>query len=61
MFGSKAKHFNYMEVDDTKYYRVPTPLTELMFKSNFEPALDDLRGIFTRILPISIFSLFLNP
>ena len=35
-FGSKAKHFNYMEVDDTKYYRVPTPLTELMFKSNFE-------------------------
>lgn len=35
-FGAKAKHFAYMEVDDTKYYRVPTPLTELMFKSNFE-------------------------
>lgn len=35
-FGAKAKHFAYMEVEDTKYYRVPTPLTELMFKSNFE-------------------------
>ena len=35
-FGAKAKHFNYMTVDDTQYYHVPTPLTELMFKSNFE-------------------------
>lgn len=35
-FGSKAKHFSYIEVDDTQYYHVPTPLTELMFKSNFE-------------------------
>ena len=25
-----------MSVDDTQYYNVPTPLTELMFKSNFE-------------------------
>lgn len=35
-FGIKGKHFNYMSVDDTQYYHVPTPLTELMFKSNFE-------------------------
>ena len=35
-FGAQAKHFNYMSVDDTHYYHVPTPLTELMFKSNFE-------------------------
>ncbi|CAI8295497.1 MAG: Uncharacterised protein [Formosa sp. Hel3_A1_48] len=35
-FGTKGKHFNYMSVDDTQYYHVPTPLTELMFKSNFE-------------------------
>ena len=35
-FGSKAKHFNYMELDDIYYYHVPTPLTELMFKTSFE-------------------------
>lgn len=35
-FGAKAKHFNYMDVDAIHYYRVPTPLTELMYKSNFE-------------------------
>ena len=34
--GSKAKHFNYIGLKDINYYRVPTPLTELMFKSNFE-------------------------
>ena len=34
-FGSKAKHYNYMEKNDINYYHVPTPLTELMFKSNF--------------------------
>ena len=34
-FGSKAKHYNYMEAGDINYYNVPTPLTELMFKSNF--------------------------
>jgi hypothetical protein len=35
-FGSQAKHFNYMEVDDIHYYHVPTPLTELMYKTAFE-------------------------
>jgi len=35
-FGAKAKHFNYMEVDDIDYYHVPTPLTELMYKTGFE-------------------------
>ena len=34
-FGTKAKHYNYMEKNDINYYHVPTPLTELMFKSNF--------------------------
>ena len=32
-FGFKAKHFNYLEVNDIKYYSVPTPLTELYFKT----------------------------
>ncbi len=35
-FGARARHFNYMEVEDIKYYRVPTPLTELFFKTAFE-------------------------
>ena len=35
-FGARARHFNYMEVEDINYYRVPTPLTELFFKSAFE-------------------------
>lgn len=35
-FGARAKHFNFKEIDDINYYRVPTPLTELMFKTAFE-------------------------
>jgi len=35
-FGARARHFNYMEAEDINYYRVPTPLTELFFKSAFE-------------------------
>jgi hypothetical protein len=34
--GARARHFNYMEVEDIDYYRVPTPLTELFFKTAFE-------------------------
>ncbi|MFT4831446.1 MAG: hypothetical protein ACI815_001094 [Psychroserpens sp.] len=34
--GARAKHFNYMEVQDINYYRVPTPMTELMFKTTLE-------------------------
>ncbi|PIA78374.1 hypothetical protein BFR04_02220 [Gaetbulibacter sp. 4G1] len=35
-FGARARHFNYMEIEDVNYYRVPTPLTELLYKSAFE-------------------------
>lgn len=35
-FGARARHFNYMEIEDINYYRVPTPLTELLYKSAFE-------------------------
>ncbi len=35
-FGARARHFNYMEIDDMNYYYVATPLTELMYKSGFE-------------------------
>jgi len=34
--GAQAKHFNYMGIDDIYYYHVPTPLTELMYKTAFE-------------------------
>ncbi len=32
-FGSRARHFNFMEVEDINYYHVPTPWTELYFKT----------------------------
>ncbi|GAA4892817.1 putative porin [Flaviramulus aquimarinus] len=35
-FAAQARHFNYMEIEDINYYRVPTPLTELFFKTAFE-------------------------
>ncbi|MCD2260064.1 putative porin [Psychroserpens luteolus] len=35
-FGARARHFNYMEVDYIRYYEVPTPLTELFFKTAFK-------------------------
>jgi hypothetical protein len=35
-FGAQAKHFNYMEMADINYYHVPTPLTELLYKTGFE-------------------------
>lgn len=35
-FGARARHFNYMEVEDINYYRVPTPLTELFYRTAFE-------------------------
>ncbi|MDH3698660.1 MAG: putative porin [Flavobacteriaceae bacterium] len=34
--GARARHFNYMEVEDIPYYNVPTPMTDLMFKTTFE-------------------------
>jgi len=34
--GSKARHFNYYEVEDISYYNVATPLTDLFFKTTFE-------------------------
>lgn len=34
--GASAKHSRYFEVEDIKYYNVPTPMTELMFKTSME-------------------------
>lgn len=35
LFGARAKHYNYLEVDDIYYYNVPTPFTELYYRSVF--------------------------
>lgn len=34
--GADAKHYNYMQVKDINYYHVPTPVTELFFKTVME-------------------------
>ncbi|MFD2891664.1 putative porin [Flavobacterium chuncheonense] len=34
--GFKAKHFNYLESNDISYYNVPTPLSDLYFKTVME-------------------------
>ncbi len=34
--GAKAKHFNYTKTEDVNYYYVPTPLTDLFFKTAME-------------------------
>nr|WP_262908965.1 putative porin [Leeuwenhoekiella parthenopeia] len=46
VFGARARHFNYMEVDDIYYYNVPTPLTELYYKSVFQQG-QNLDAFFT--------------
>lgn len=34
--GAKAKHFNYFEIEDISYYKVPTPTSELMYRTGME-------------------------
>ena len=34
--GADARHFNYLEEGDIRYFNVATPLTELFFKTTFE-------------------------
>lgn len=36
VLGARARHFNYMEVEDINYYEVPTPFTELFYKTAFQ-------------------------
>ncbi|WP_439153396.1 putative porin [Winogradskyella sp.] len=35
-FGAQARHFNYMNQNDIKYFEVPTPWTRLTYKTAFE-------------------------
>lgn len=34
--GARARHFNYLEISDIRYYNVATPMTDLFFKTTFE-------------------------
>lgn len=45
-FGARARHYNFMEVEDIFYYHVPTPLTELYYKTVFEQG-QNLDALFT--------------
>ncbi|MEM0518104.1 putative porin [Aequorivita flava] len=36
LFVAQSHHFNYKEIDDVNYFNVPTPLTELYFKTAYE-------------------------
>lgn len=36
LFVAQSHHFNYKETEDINYYSVPTPLTELYFKTAYE-------------------------
>jgi len=36
LFVAQSHHFNYFEIEDMQYFRVPTPFTELYFRTAFE-------------------------
>ena len=36
LFVAQSHHFNYKEIDDINYFEVPTPLTELYFKTAYK-------------------------
>ncbi len=44
--GERAKHFNYYEVEDVKYYEVPTPTTELSYRTGMNQG-QVMEGMFT--------------
>jgi len=44
--GARAQHYNFNEVEDVKYYYVPTPTTELMYRTGLEQG-QILNALFT--------------
>lgn len=36
LFAAQAHHYNFMEIEDIYYYHVPTPLSEMYFKTAFK-------------------------
>lgn len=46
LFVAQSHHFNYTDAEDINYYNVPTPLTELYFKTAFSQG-QQMDGFFT--------------
>ena len=46
LFAAQSHHYNYKEVEDVSYFNVPTPLTEIYFKTAFEQG-QQLNAFFT--------------
>ncbi|MEN8186354.1 MAG: putative porin, partial [Bacteroidota bacterium] len=44
--GERAKQFNFYEVEDIKYYQVPTPTTELLYRTGMNQG-QVMEGMFT--------------
>jgi len=36
LFAAQSHHYNYKKIEDVSYFNVPTPLTEIYFKTAFE-------------------------
>jgi len=36
LFAAQSHHFNYKEIEDMEYFHIPTPLTEIYFKTAFK-------------------------
>ena len=46
LFAAQSHHYNYKEIEDVSYFNVPTPLTEIYFKTAFEQG-QQLHAFFT--------------
>lgn len=46
LFAAQSHHYNYKEITDVSYFNVPTPLTEIYFKTAFEQG-QQLNAFFT--------------
>ena len=46
LFAAQSHHYNYKEIEDVSYFNVPTPLTEIYFKTAFEQG-QQLQAFFT--------------
>ena len=46
LFAAQSHHYNYKQVADVSYFNVPTPLTEIYFKTAFEQG-QQLNAFFT--------------
>ena len=46
LFAAQSHHYNYKEIEDVSYFNVPTPLTEIYFKTAFEQG-QQLNAFFT--------------